>query len=148
MHAFIDGSESYRSGREQVSLNLPWLVIIYVYTIIYAYAYIILFLYMSPKSVPASRRKLPFHPWVSDDFHGFMRFGNLHTFEYEHAHRGALAQECGKLVRHQEPLSNAGFTKTSPGLLFVLCLAMAQGTASPWGGLHVIVRNCRNIMKD
>ena len=66
-------------------------------------------------------------------------------FEYGHAHRGALAQESGKLVRHREPLSIAGFTKTSPRLLFVLCLAMAEGTASKPFTLGRAARDCAQL---
>ena len=149
MHAFIDGSESYRSGREQVWLNLPWLVIrIYIYMNIWRIRiyYIIIFIYICHQRVcPCRVANCPLiHGWamVFTDSCGLEIW---HTFEYVHAHRGALAQESGKLVRHQEPLSNAGFTKTSPGLLFVLCLAMAQGTASPWGGLHDVARDCAQL---
>ena len=154
MHAFIDGSESYRSGREQVSLNLPWLVIrIYIYMIIWRIRiyYIIFFIYVTKECARvASQTALSSmgERWFSR-IHAVWKFDirlNMCMRTEVHSPK-KVANSCGtKSLWVTQALLR-------PRPVSCLYSAWQWHKVLPHPGvgcttLHVIVHNCRNIMKD
>lgn len=155
MHAFIDGSESYRSGREQVSLNLPWLVIRILYIWLFdAYAYIILcyiYIYVTKECARvASQTALSSmgERWFSR-IHAVWKFGirlNMSMRTEVHSPK-KVANSCGtKSLWVTQALLR-------PRPVSCLYSAWQWHKVLPHPGvgctmLHVIVHNCRNIMKD